>query len=425
MSNSDFDAAVFKELLLQSMQMSPEVAINMIEADIQKINKFNIFKNRYIEGGNSPESVSLDNVAIWIFLKTKQYGVEKVIEDLNNFFSLTGEIPGFEILILAGVVFFDQPIEFNNGIKLVPTRLLPSIGINSINIASFDSSAITQTLKDELSNLAKLSPDYKYRFSSIVDSGRYDHITAALICPTSSKMLNPDHDSGKHYKTKEEVFLQICHCLTLLNRDPNIKPMIAAVPIVRLWEPEEWVPTAGGFPCTSIVIRCCYDRFMPSFQLLEKEKIPIIRDIVNCFLSHTNKDKFTIPLERLTNAVVQKDFRSKVIEFGITMESLFLGQSNNNTELKYRLSQRAAWFLNNDNSIEERQKICELFKKLYNYRCGVVHSGKLKSNDAQQRKELIEGIELISKVIYEMIKTDIPTENDWDQITLGKNITAK
>ena len=106
------------------------------------------------------------------------------------------------------------------------------------------------------------------------------------------------------------------------------------------------------------------------------------------------------------------------INLGTALESLYLGDINGQSELKFRLSLRAAWHLGND--AQERVAFRKEFLSIYGLRSKAVHSGILKESTippgfTARARELC--LESIIKIIQD---GEFP---DWNQLVMG-GVTA-
>jgi len=82
-----------------------------------------------------------------------------------------------------------------------------------------------------------------------------------------------------------------------------------------------------------------------------------------------------VPLHRLNEAVRHKNLIDKALDLGIALETLLLHNLSNSAQLSYQLRLRGAWLMGAD--VEDRKKIQETLKKLYDFRSKAAHEGKL------------------------------------------------
>ena len=125
--------------------------------------------------------------------------------------------------------------------------------------------------------------------------------------------------------------------------------------------------------------------------------------------------KLRVPIDRWMRSKMDADPVDAFINLGTALESLFLEDTSNTGELRFRMALRAAWHLGNDRS--ERSSLFEKFKEIYDRRSKAVHTGSLSQNErapefmayAQERC-----LESIVKVIQEQ---QFP---NWGQLIMGE-----
>jgi hypothetical protein len=84
-----------------------------------------------------------------------------------------------------------------------------------------------------------------------------------------------------------------------------------------------------------------------------------------------NRSFINIALKRLGYALERSELEDKIIDLQIAAEALFLSNNNNKSELNYRLSMYAAFFL--EGSGEKRSEVFKHFRAAYNIRSRIVH----------------------------------------------------
>jgi len=92
-------------------------------------------------------------------------------------------------------------------------------------------------------------------------------------------------------------------------------------------------------------------------------------------LDSSVEEKLKIPIDRWIKSKAEKNSVDKMIDLGIAFESIYLSDIDAKTELSFRLSLYASWYLGEN--AEHRSLLIEEFKAIYNYRSKAVHSGKL------------------------------------------------
>ena len=86
--------------------------------------------------------------------------------------------------------------------------------------------------------------------------------------------------------------------------------------------------------------------------------------------------KLQIPIDRWIKSKAERKPVDKIIDLGITLESLYLSGIESKNEIRFRFSRHAAWYLG-ENSKEHREGLMKKFKEIYDWRSAVVHTGKL------------------------------------------------
>ena len=84
--------------------------------------------------------------------------------------------------------------------------------------------------------------------------------------------------------------------------------------------------------------------------------------------------KLQIPIDRWIKSKASGNSEDKIIDLAIALESLYLSDTPPG-EFTFKLSVRAAWYLGIDKP--HRQELMKDFRKIYEWRSKVVHTGKL------------------------------------------------
>lgn len=342
-----------------------------------------LFEHSMIKFGNSFCKTDLNLLSKWFLDRANSVGAEKVAEELDDFLKAE-EIPGSEVLILNGIEI-NEEINLSDDIKLIPFLLLPD-------------------------SLAKA--DYsEYQTDKIMVPRSNFPPTAALICRNYSSpkfvMATPVLDSQKVYESRLPELIDACNFLALIG--PS-----APTPIASWWEADECVPYSRKFFYGSSAFM--YDLKNYSMYKYSDMDAKYATELYSYYvkLSRQSKDRLTIPLERLKTAICRIKLEDKAIELGISMETTFLDE--NAGELGFRLSLYAARLLGE--TFDERKKIFDLTKYLYEHRSKSSHRGKIKhkKNNNNSVHETIDfGIDTVSKALKFIIKNDWPS---WERLIL-------
>lgn len=187
--------------------------------------------------------------------------------------------------------------------------------------------------------------------------------------------------------------------------------------IIHYWsEPEPWVP----WKIIPHTFRIDSRSFYTPVELSSK-MITQIRKCLSGFqtLDDNTKLRFRIPLDRLNRSYLARDSVGKAIELGIALESLYaptkLSEGIANT-----IRIRAARFLGG--SLEQRQKIVETLKDVYDIRSLAIHTGRFDAEGAKKKwrddtvvsEVLKEGQRLVARSLIKMISKEEPKWEDFD-----------
>ena len=85
--------------------------------------------------------------------------------------------------------------------------------------------------------------------------------------------------------------------------------------------------------------------------------------------------KLQIPITRWMMSKANTNYVSQMIDLGIALESLYLSGISSKTELSFRFSLHAAFYLASDR--KDRKRLLTEFKEIYTWRSKAVHSGEL------------------------------------------------
>jgi hypothetical protein len=111
-----------------------------------------------------------------------------------------------------------------------------------------------------------------------------------------------------------------------------------------------------------------------NFQLIEKEKREFFV-FWNLYknINISEKHFLSVAIRRFSQAHERESIEDKIIDFLISAEALFLSSSDGNIqgELKYRLSHRAAMFI--EDETEKQRKIFKFMQKAYDVRSAIIH----------------------------------------------------
>ena len=141
-------------------------------------------------------------------------------------------------------------------------------------------------------------------------------------------------------------------------------------------------------------------------------------------VSISDKHFLSVAIRRFSQANEREDIEDRIIDLLICAESLFLSSDGIQGELKYRLSHRAAMFI--EKNIEKQKIIFNFMKKAYDVRSAIVHGStpKLPKKDDDSEYTLDEfcsDIEKhlrfsLKKAINMMSNPQAPKKIEWESI---------
>lgn len=314
---------------------------------------------------NSSRLLDRDALALWLLLKAHDDGIQSVRKSLGHL-ARTQEIPVTQIVALVGLRL-ERRLRVDRTVSLVPWEKLRH-------------TKEKQLVEKDL-NEHKVYP------------------TAALVRRT----LVP----------RQEVF-QSC--------DPKLSPLWHPADLIRclsLWggapsavarwaETPDWIPRGGlafeaSFPRPLFPYQWdneAYKGFVPIFEKFTK-------------LPEDQQRRMRIVLDRLIEANRAVDPVDRVIDLGISLETLFSDEGDRH-EIGFRLAVRAARFLGR--SQDAREKIFRQAKALYDPRSSAVHTGALSKKNRSEMEQVIKrGCLLVAEAARKVISDGYP---DWQQIVL-------
>ena len=128
------------------------------------------------------------------------------------------------------------------------------------------------------------------------------------------------------------------------------------------------------------------------------------------------RDRLHVILRRISQAKQFNSRHNQILDLGVALEMLLLSDNNSTDQLSLTFRLRGAWLLGRD--ADERLRLYEQFKKAYNFRSKVAHTGTPgKPKAAQEMRELLPTfVELTEKVFQKLLLDGKP---EWDSLVLG------
>ena len=116
---------------------------------------------------------------------------------------------------------------------------------------------------------------------------------------------------------------------------------------------------------------------------LEIDKAKCLYDCLTN-LNRKTLEKLQIPINRWIKSQTSQSSEDKIIDLAIALESLYLSDISEPTELSFRLRLHAAWYLRE--KIKDRTELMKDFSEVYEWRSSVVHNGKLPKKEIGKKK---------------------------------------
>jgi hypothetical protein len=378
--------------------------LDALKMHLNQSHEFDIFKSKKLFLFSSVSQIYLDGLASNLLIEASHTSPSVVSENIKKFLD-SDEIAGFEILAINGIKI-NKEFEIVPGIKLVPFDQLPDSDIK----AQYDYHAIS---KDFIS----VYPDelfHKRTPTFLTSMTNYQQLkpTAALIIETSFRKFIDDKDVEKISLFNVEKLRDICLFLTLSTKDS------APFEVSYWWQPKDyWIARVFKYVGASVFH---FEGYKLTCIPSENE----INRIANFYekflkLNESEKGKLKITIKRINLSRRNHNIVDKAIDIGIAMELFFLSEEGNKNDLSFRLCLRAAWLLRP--SVEDRKKIFELFKKIYDFRSQAVHQGIIKK-DKEASQLIDEGINYLVEAIFHVIDNGF---RDWNTLVLGTLIHKK
>ena len=124
--------------------------------------------------------------------------------------------------------------------------------------------------------------------------------------------------------------------------------------------------------------------------------------------------KLRVPIDRWMRSKMDANPVDVFINLGTALESLYLNDTGNVGEFRFRVALRAAWHLGNRKS--DRPSLFDDFRKIYDRRSKAVHTGILNQNEGAP-EFMAKAQELCLQSIVKIIEDgEFP---NWDELVMG------
>jgi len=341
----------------------------------------------------------MEGLAIWLLSRAAKVGGEQTLDNLHQFLTAS-EVPYRKILALGGIAL-DFSCTLGHNITLLPWNELPD---------TMRKSRVHVFLPRRL--LIPLWP------------------TAALV---------RDITLPRRYVAQAE-WPQVEHNLTPVDYT-DLKDALLCIGLVGPVAPYEfltWLEPAEWAPILDVTLGLTYPRGFTlglpfpgensSRNQWAQDAAVQARELYERFaqLSESLKDLMRLRMQRLNSAMRRLDLVDAAIDLGITLESLFLNDTEE--ELSFRLKLRAARLLRQD--YDDRVHVFNLVNDLYTIRSAAVHSGHIPTTKKFRKRlrspyksgtteDLLKaGFALAAQAIAVLLQTG-ESQQDWLKITLA------
>lgn len=316
--------------------------------------------------------------AQWLVSRASFTSSQQAIEDALRY-SETGYHDCHAVLALRGIRV-DEPVELTKNVRLVPVNLTPSVKVyEPFGYTPFESALVeTVTLPNRLAN--QPPSNIQSTFASMPQKNTaYLALVLGLI-----KDLAP---------TKVGDWIAVAD---------SVPQWLGAHAFGR---PSDLGPLPEDSP-----------RLLSYDYTYTKETAKLFMA-----LDDEARSRLDMPLQRLNLAKRRSKWSSqsiadKVIDLGISMESLFLSDAGDGgSEIGFKMRVRAAKLIGK--SEEERREIYKVFGNLYSMRSSAAHTGKVyrskKPLDLEQAKLEIEECLEKAKVAIILTAKEVHKTGNW------------
>jgi hypothetical protein len=300
---------------------------------------------------------------------------------------------GFEIVLLSGVAV-KESLSLHGGICLTPIEVLPD------RLPGYSLSQLTEA-RCKLAALASFDTPFTYTFHCLLPS-------AALVRPMKFRPQTWDSGNPPKIKSEDPPLDDLCWCFAALE---------------SCWpQPHTWysvladsVPAADLLGMGSLQPQPHYalGDAPPPLQEEDRARAQSIFQRFNA-LEPKRREPLLPALEWLSLAKRRARVEQRFVDLAIVLESLFTRRRER--PKSWNIQTRASERLGANE--EERCKIKDLIKELYDIRSDIVHGGRIKEwrtrlhgEDVHRAHIIPDATRLCERAVHDRIEA--PTEPDW------------
>lgn len=349
---------------------------------------FDVFNDKMFYVGSGGSRVNIGLLATWLARRSAEVGGETALQDVRRLIE-EGRAPLIDVLVLAGIEV-DGVYDVGGGFKLVPLSHLGEYDILHFGKYLYSGGPAINDAYPSAA-LVSVSPAVEYAGST-----------------------NQMGDNQELYADQELFRLVLC----LLSSGG------APTPLGRWSLLPQSVPFSGCLDG-----RCTYAleiKHSKVEQGFSKNEIEIAIDLYGKLKLFSEKARapIVIALNRLSQSMNTWDSVQQVIDLGVALESVLVGETTDQLSYQFRLM---GALLTGD-TLEERKRSWDVFKAIYTLRSKAVHNGILPNTrfnvyGEQQklscREVVLEGSRLGRKAILAIIEMGGITAEEYTSFILS------
>ncbi len=384
--------------------------LDLIKKDLEPfIHEDKILSACYFISGSMNDRYPLDKFLEQLLRITIVYGIERAVDEYEK---CTENSKGsFQVMAFLQGIKLEKEIQVSEGIRLVPLPNSPSkLPYNVLDL----SNPVHGMPKDLYINKTLLIVDCS--ISPIFQKPDPNAFRSLLQGDTGPFRVKVGGENSQNFNI-DDFYKYFCQALSIACN--------SSVQIALRWrflkEDTLFNFSNSGFGGQSYVHHSFQDRFPQVGQAqIDKAKC-LYNNLVNQNSNFTKK--LQIPIDRWIKSKTSGDSEDKIIDVAIALESIYLSNISEPTELSFRLRLHASWFLEKD--IAHRKELMKDFSKIYKWRSKVVHTGIIpnkKKKTPYTQQEIADFITKAQDLCRDSIMKIIEDGKftDWNNLILGE-----
>ena len=132
----------------------------------------------------------------------------------------------------------------------------------------------------------------------------------------------------------------------------------------------------------------------------------------------SDRDTLALAITRLSTSLSRSGTlagQDRVLDISIALEILY---KLDRSEITYKLSTRAGWYLGNHAS--ERLRVRKIISDFYGFRSAIIHSGRTKKSDRNGEIHS-QALDIARKTLLKHLSTgSVPSDQHWNEIVMGQ-----